>query len=215
MSVNKSEPTEQDTVEATKATTPARVTAAERRRRKEAEAARLRAEGLDYDAIADRLGYRDRSGAHKAARRALADVVRHSIDEARLLAMRRLDALRVRLVGIATDDTVAPRDQVSALRALLAVEEREARLLGLDITAAPVITSTMFDMEIDRLTREIGALDNLPVPDPWERADWTPKDQHPDEDDGPRGEVVPFDRRGDHRNGHPTRQGTNGRGRGD
>jgi hypothetical protein len=213
MSVNKSEPTEQDTVEATKATTPARVTAAERRRRKEAEAARLRAEGLDYDAIADRLGYRDRSGAHKAARRALADVVRHSTDEARLLAMQRLDALRVRLVGIATDDTVAPRDQVAALRALLAVEEREAKLLGLDAAAAPVVTGDILDAEIARLTREIGALDALPVSDPWDREDWTPPDRAADDGhrNGQSAEVVPIN----HRNGHGTNGQHPSRGRGD
>jgi len=204
MSVNKSEPTEQDTVEATKATTPARVTAAERRRRKEAEAARLRAEGLDYDAIADRLGYRDRSGAHKAARRALADVVRHSTDEARLLAMQRLDALRVRLVTIATDDTVNTRDQVAALRVLLAVEERESRLLALDITAAPVVTGEVLDAEIARLTREIGALDALPVRDPWEREDWTPADRvaddgHRNGQHHPGADIVRLPRRGDHR----------------
>jgi len=89
----------------------------------------------------------------------LADVVRHSTDEARLLAMQRLDALRVRLVGIATDDTVNTRDQVSALRVLLNVEQREAALLGLDAVAAPVVTGDILDAELDRLTREIGKLD--------------------------------------------------------
>ncbi len=212
MSVNKSEPTEQDTVEATKATTPARVTTAERRRRKEAEAARLRAEGLDYDAIADRLGYRDRSGAHKAARRALADVVRHSTDEARLLAMQRLDGLRRMLVNLVTEGAMVPRDIIAAARVLLAVEEREAKLLGLDLDSAPVIPSGHLDREIERLVGEIERLDAPRPPDPWERADWTPKDQQPDDNDGhPGAEVVPF-----RTNGHTTRQGgTNGRGRGD
>ncbi len=92
------------------------------------------------------------------------------------------------------------------------MEEREARLLGLDAVAAPVVTSTVLDMEIDRLTREIGALDALPVRDPWEREDWTPPDQQLDDNDGhPGAEVAPFRTNGQ----HPTRQGTNGRGRGD
>ena len=124
--------------------------------------------------------------------------------------MQRLDALRVRLVGIATDDGVATRDQVSALRVLLNVEQREAALLGLDLTSAPVVTGAILDAEIARLTREIGALDALPVRDPWE--DWTPPGQHLDDNDGhPGAEVAPFRTNGQ----HPTRQGTNGRGRGD
>jgi len=209
--------TAQDTTTATKGTTrtPARITVSEKRRHRDAEAARLRASGLSYDDIADKLKFRDRSGARKAAQRALAGMVHSTVDEARQLSMSRLDGLRRMLVNLVTEGAMVPRDIIAAARALLAVEEREARLLGLDAAAAPVVTSGHLDAEIERLTREIGALDNLPVPDPWERADWTPKDQHPDEDDGPRGEVVPFDRRGDHRNG----QGTNGkhpsRGRGD
>lgn len=176
-----------------------RATATERRRQKEAEAARLRARGLDYDAIASELGYRDRSGAHRAVQRALSDTVRHSTDEARLLAMQRLDGLRRALVAIASDTSVSPRDAISALRALLAVEERESKLLGLDAVAAPVITGDMFDREIDRLTRELSALD-APRP-PTLSVGWTPP-EHRAEDDGPRGEVVPIN----HRNGH----GTNG-----
>jgi len=208
---------QQDSARDSKGTTPARITATERRRQKEAEAARLRAQGQSYSDIAQALGYRDPSSAHKAVARALVTSYREPTDAARLLAQNRLDALRQRLVGIITDTPlIATRDEIAAIRVLLDIEKREAALLGLDITAAPVVTSGHLDAEIERLTREIGALDNLPVPDPWERPDWTPQDQHPDEDDGPRGEVVPFDRRGDHRNGqHPTRQGTNGRGRGD
>jgi len=188
----------QDTTTATKARTPARITATERRRHRDAEAAQLRASGLSYDDVADRLGFRDRGGARKAAQRALADVVQHSTDEARRLAMQRLDALRVRLVGIATDDGVATRDQVSALRVLLNVEQREAALLGLDLDSAPVIPSGHLDREIERLVGEIERLDapRPPVRDPWEREDWTPADRVAD--DGPGAEVV----RLPHRNGH-------------
>jgi len=178
----------------------ARVTATERRRRRDSEAAVLRAQGLSYDEVADALGYSGRSAAHKAVHRALSDVVRQSIDEARVLAQQRLDGLRRMLVNLVTETGLAPRDTIAAARALLAVEEREARLLGLDITAAPVVTSTVLDAEIARLTREIGAFDNLPVRDPWEREDWTPAGQHLDDNDGhPGAEIVRLPRRGDHR----------------
>jgi len=204
MVINKSEPTEQDTVEATKARTPARVTATETRRKRDAEAAALRAAGHDYDTIAERLGFRDRSGARKAVVRALSDTVQHSTDEARRLSMSRLDGLRRLLVGLVTETALAPRDTIAAARALLAVEEREAKLLGLDITAAPVVTGDILDAEIARLTREIGALDALPVRDPWEREDWTPADRvaddgHRNGQHHPGADIVRLPRRVDHR----------------
>ena len=186
---------QQDSARDSKGTTPARITATERRRQKEAEAARLRAQGQSYADIAQTLDYRDPSSAHKAVARALVTSYREPTDAARLLAQNRLDALRQRLVGIITDTPlIATRDEIAAIRVLLDIEKREAALLGLDITAAPVVTSTMFDMEIDRLTREIGKLDAPPVRDPW--PDWTPADRVAD--DGPGAEVV----RLPHRNGH-------------
>jgi hypothetical protein len=188
---------QQDTKSGTKGTTPARarVTATERRRRRDSEAAVLRAQGLSYDDIADALGYSGRSAAHKSVQRALSDVVRQSTDEARVLAQQRLDALRRMLVNLVTEGAMVPRDCIAAARALLAVEEREAKLLGLDITAAPVVTGDVLDAEIARLTREIGALDALPVRDPWE--DWTPADRvaddvHRNGQHHPGAEIVPF-----------------------
>ncbi len=192
---------QQDTKSGTKAATrgPARATATERRRRRDSEAAVLRAEGMSYDEVADALGYSGRSAAHKAVQRALSDVVRQSTDEARVLAQQRLDGLRRLLVNLVTETGLAPRDTIAAARALLAVEEREAKLLGLDITAAPVVTGDILDAEIARLTREIVALDALPVRDPWE--DWTPADRVADDvhRDGPSAEIVRLPRRGDHR----------------
>jgi len=193
--------TAQDTATATKGTTrtPGRITVSEKRRHRDAEAARLRASGLSYDDIAEKLKFRDRSGARKAAQRALAGMVHSTVDEARQLSMSRLDGLRRLLVNLVTEGAMVPRDIIAAARALLAVEEREAKLLGLDVDSAPVITSTMFDMEIDRLTREIGKLDG--PPDPWEREGcWTPPGQHLDDNDGhPGAEIVRLPRRGDHR----------------
>jgi len=200
MVINRSEP-EEDTTESPKGTTQgparARVTATEKRRHRDAEAARLRAAGHDYDTIAEQVGFRDRSGARKAAQRALAGMVHSTVDEARQLSMSRLDGLRRLLVNLVTDGAMVPRDIIAAARALLAVEEREARLLGLDAAAAPVVTSGHLDAEIERLVGEIERLDAPRPPDPWEKA-----------------EVVPFRTNG-HTNGHTNGQHPNGRGRGD
>ncbi len=193
---------QQDSARDSKGTTPARITATERRRQKEAEAARLRAQGQSYADIAQTLDYRDPSSAHKAVARALVTSYREPTDAARLLAQNRLDALRQRLVGIITDTPlIATRDEIAAIRVLLDIEKREAALLGLDITAAPVVTGDVLDAEIARLTREIGAFDALPVRDPWERPDWTPADRVADDvhRDGQSAEVVRMPRRGDRR----------------
>ncbi len=179
----------------------ARVTATEKRRHRDAEAARLRASGLSYDDIADKLKFRDRSGARKAAQRALAGMVHSTVDEARQLSMSRLDGLRRLLVNLVTEGGLVPRDIVAAARALLAVEEREAKLLGLDITAAPVVTAGHLDAEIERLVGEIERLDAPRPPDPW--SDWTPPpdraaaDGHRDGQHHAGAEVVPIS----HRNG--------------
>ena len=198
---------QQDTKSGTKAATrgPARATATERRRRRDSEAAVLRAEGMSYDEVADALGYSGRSAAHKAVQRALSDVVRQSTDEARVLAQQRLDGLRRMLVGLVTEGAMVPRDIIAAARALLAVEEREAKLLGLDITAAPVVTSGHLDAEIERLVGEIERLDAPRPPDPW--SDWTPPadrvaaDVHRDGQQ-PGAEVVPFRTNGHDRGDH-------------
>ena len=193
---------QQDSARDSKGTTPVRITATERRRQKEAEAARLRAQGQSYADIAQTLDYRDPSSAHKAVARALVTSYREPTDAARLLAQNRLDALRQRLVGIITDTPlIATRDEIAAIRVLLDIEKREAALLGLDITAAPVVTGDVLDAEIARLTREIGAFDALPVRDPWERPDWTPADRVADDvhRDGQSAEVVRMPRRGDRR----------------
>jgi hypothetical protein len=199
---------QQDTTTATTARTPARITATERRKRKEAEAAKLRAQGFDYASIAEQVGYRDKSGAAKAVSRALASSYREPTDAARLLASTRLDAIRQKLASIAADPCVMTRDVLAALRVLIDVERREAALWGLDITAAPVVTGDILDAEIERLVGQIERLDALPVCDPWERPDWTPADRaaddvHRDGQHHPGAEVVPFRTnghdRGDHR----------------
>ena len=157
---------QQDSARDSKGTTPARITATERRRRREAEGARLRAQGLSYADIADRLGYRDPSSAHKAVSRALASSYREPTEAARLLALNRLDALRQSLAAIATDTAVSTRGVLGALRLLLDVEKREAALLGLDVPAVPMspVSPDMLDREIERLSGELEAFNALPPP---------------------------------------------------
>ena len=62
--------------------------------KRQAEALRLRSQGLDYQTIADRLGYRSRSGPWKAVRKACQDVRAEGVEQLRTLEGQRLDMYR-------------------------------------------------------------------------------------------------------------------------
>lgn len=64
---------------------------------RDAEAARLRAQGLGYQAIADALGWSSKGDAYRAVQRVLSETVREAGDEVRAIELARLDAELVRL----------------------------------------------------------------------------------------------------------------------
>lgn len=112
----------------------------------------LRSQGQTWQAIADTMGYSDRAAAHKDVTRAL-EATRTQLAETtehhRALALERLDALSRAAVAvlerahvvvshgrIITDDEGEPlRDdgpELAAVKTLIDIEQRRARLLGLD-----------------------------------------------------------------------------------
>ncbi len=96
---------------------------------KKAEALRLVKAGYRTPEIAARLGYADRRGAHALITRALQELVAVPREDARQVCVARLDDWLVKL---------APQIEMGDLKAItvaLKIEERRARLLGLD---APV-----------------------------------------------------------------------------
>lgn len=96
---------------------------------KKAEALRLVKEGHRLPEIARRLGYADRQGAHKLVHKALQELTEGPREEARAVCIARLDDWLTKL---------APRIDEGDLKAMaiaLKIEERRARLQGLD---APV-----------------------------------------------------------------------------
>ena len=97
-----------------------KLTAAARQR----EALTLRAQGLSYEDIAQRLGYRGRSGAWKAVDRALQKVQHEGVGELRILHSLRLGQIIASLWD--------KRDDPRAARAILGCLEREAKLYGID-----------------------------------------------------------------------------------
>lgn len=119
---------------------------------REAEATRLRSRGWTYQRIADELGWANKGDAHHAVQRVLRDTVQEAGDELRTLELIRLDALYVAAhevlerehVTVSNGRIVAGTDGapilddapvLQAIDRLLRIQERRAKLLGLD---APV-----------------------------------------------------------------------------
>lgn len=145
---------------------------------RDGEAARLRARGLTYREIGDRLGMAPQS-AHEAVQRALVEAVREPADEVRALELARLDALLAhawavleryhvtvqqgRLVLDPDGDPIPDDGPVlAAIDRVLKIQDRRARYLGLDAPVRhEVLTLDAVDAEIARLTRELGGRDVL------------------------------------------------------
>jgi hypothetical protein len=91
-----------------------------------AEAVRLRIQGLSFDAIAERVGYKSRQAAFDAVKRALEAILREPSDELRELDLRRLDEL---LLG---QWPAAQSGDPDAVDCCLRILSKRWRLLGLD-----------------------------------------------------------------------------------
>jgi hypothetical protein len=133
-------------------TSPERLKSAER----QAEAIRLRSQGLSYPAIAKRLGFRSRQAAFDAVRRALDSTIREPADE-----LRQLDLLRLDRLWRAHYPAACAGDQ-QATATCLRIMERRSRLLGLDV---PTTIAARAELRFG------GGV--LVVPSPMTEADWT------------------------------------------
>lgn len=98
------------------------IAATERQR----QALELRKAGVGFQAIADRLGYSDHSGAYRAVKSALKKTLQEPADEVRALELERLDKLLLGLWPRATSGNDRAIDRV------LKIMQRRANLLGLD-----------------------------------------------------------------------------------
>jgi hypothetical protein len=148
-------------------------------RRREARALELRLAGATYEQIGRALGT-NRSRAYRIVQRALDRLVREPAEQVRQLELARLDhlwveatkILRRRHVVISAGkvvvhpDTREPlEDSMPVLRAidtLLKIQERRARLLGLDAPAhrtVTVLSEDVVDQEIARLEAELRDLE--------------------------------------------------------
>jgi hypothetical protein len=142
---------------------------------RDAQAAALRAEHWTFQAIADELGFSDKSDARHAVRRALRDIVQGPAEKLVASEAERLDSLYEEALEVLQRDHVTVshgkiiRDEddnpilddapkLAAIDRLVKVRESYRKLLGLD---APSRVS----VDAQQLGEEIGALLNRATED--------------------------------------------------
>lgn len=137
------------------------------------EAARLRMKGHSYPEIAEAMGI-SVSGAYAKVQRAIRDLPREDVEEARNLELAKLDAAEraVWKVLERAHVTIAPSGKVvtlegvpveddapilNAVDRLVKISTQRAKLLGLNApTEHRVYTVDALDAEISRLEAELG-----------------------------------------------------------
>jgi len=120
------------------------------------KALRLRSLGMSYQAIADQMGV-TKATAYNRCQRALAAIPAEAVDEFRRIEGGRLDLL----LEVAMERALSgEKNALFAIDRVLAIQERRARLLGLDAPIkTEVITLDYIQSEIQRLEITLGELD--------------------------------------------------------
>lgn len=142
---------------------------------RDARAVELRRSHMNYRQIAAEMGFTAVSSAYEAVQRGLADTVAETNDEVRRQEVERLDDLaRAALAVLTKTHIVVSQGRVvldpdtgqplvddgpvlQALDRLLKIQERRAKLLGLDAPSkVEVLTIDTIDAEIKKLSAELG-----------------------------------------------------------
>lgn len=123
--------------------------AAERQR----QALELRKAGVGFQAIADRLGYKDHSGAYRAVKTALKKTLQEPADEVRRVEVERLDAMLLGLWSSAKAGNLLAVDRV------LRIMQRRADLLGLDAPQKREITGDLILRQLSERAAADAGLD--------------------------------------------------------
>lgn len=148
---------------------------------RDAEAARLRSRGLTYRQIAEQLGMAGPGKAHEAVKRVLAETVADAAEDLRKVELERLDQMyRAALKVLEADHYAVSHGKVvyledgsepladngpvlQAIDRLLKIQERRAKLLGLDAPSKTNVTvSDAITAEIEQLATQLGMADEAP-----------------------------------------------------
>ena len=123
-------------------------------RENEQKALSLWIKGATFQQIAAAgFGIATASGAWRAVHRALAQIPKQEADQAREAQLVRLQAVRMLLWNQAS------ADPIRAAEALIKLEAREARLLGLDMPAKVAITDPDGGIPLEAVRRVMERLD--------------------------------------------------------
>ncbi len=123
-------------------------------RENEQKALSLWIKGATFQQIAAAgFGVASASGAWRAVRRALARIPKQEADQAREAQLIRLQAVRMLLWNQAS------ADPIRAAEALIKLEAREARLLGLDMPQRLAITDPDGGIPLEAVRRVLERLD--------------------------------------------------------
>jgi len=132
---------------------------------RDAEVLKLRMDGLQFDEIGRWLGV-TKQRAHQLFERGLARTRQEQADALRRLEQLRLDHLYAEALGVLRrEHVVVDRGEIikddgpvlSAIDRLLKIQDRRAKLLGLDAPAKhEVLTLDAIDAEVYRLEAELG-----------------------------------------------------------
>lgn len=103
---------------------------------KQMQALTLRKAGVSYQSIADALGYKTAGGAWVAVKAGLKKTLQEPADELRTLELARLDDM---LKAIASN---VQAGNLTAIDRALKIQDRRAKLLGLDMPAKVELNNT-------------------------------------------------------------------------
>jgi hypothetical protein len=106
---------------------------------KEAEVVKLRRGGLTWDMIAERVGYSAPMSAQRAYMRAANRIVQDDIDTIRKMETERLDIAQSAIWGRVLNG------ELTAVQTFIRIQERRAKLLGLDQPFKQQIEVTTYD----------------------------------------------------------------------
>lgn len=150
------------------------------------EACRLRTRRQTYQQISDALGYGHASNARRAVQKALAAIPRDAAEELIQLELDQLDMLTAavlnvletehytvsqgRLIYLHEDAPPLADDSpvLAAVDRLLKIQERRARLLGLDAPSRATVTHASADVDaaVVELANELARTATTPVAQP-------------------------------------------------
>ena len=120
---------------------------------KEAEVVKLRRGGLTWDLIAKQVGYKHAGSAQDAYVRASQRIVRDDVEAIRKVEEDRLDMAQASIWAKVL------QGDIPAINAFLRIQERRARLLGLDQPIRQQVEVTNYDG--NSIDREVARLASL------------------------------------------------------